>query len=63
MADPAAARLAEIEAERDEMRDKWMRSEAEMANLRARTKREIDETRQYAVQKFAPRRDRGGRQH
>ena len=49
----ATARIAELEAERDEMRDKWMRSEAEMANLRARTKREIDETRQYAVQKFA----------
>ncbi len=49
----AAARIAELEAERDDLRDKWMRSEAEMANLRARTRREIDETRQYAVQKFA----------
>jgi len=49
----ATAKIAELEGERDEMRDKWMRSEAEMANLRARTKREIDETRQYAVQKFA----------
>ena len=49
----ATARIAALESERDEMRDKWMRSEAEMANLRVRTKREIDETRQYAVQKFA----------
>lgn len=49
----AAARIAELEAERDDMRDRWMRSEAEMANVRARTKREVEETRQYAVQKFA----------
>lgn len=49
----AAERLVSLQTERDEMREKWMRSEAEMANLRARTKREVDETRQYAVQKFA----------
>jgi len=49
----ATARIAELEAERDEMRDRWMRSEAEIANVRARAKREVDETRQYAVQKFA----------
>ncbi len=56
----AAARIAELEAaqtaleaERDEFRDKWMRSEAEIANVRARGKREVEETRQYAVQKFA----------
>ena len=30
-----------------------MRSEAENANVRARARREVDETRQYAVQKFA----------
>jgi molecular chaperone GrpE len=51
---PAAlARIAELEAERDELRDRWMRAEAENANIRARAKREVDETRQYAVQKFA----------
>jgi molecular chaperone GrpE len=49
----ASARIAALEAERDEMRDRWMRSEAEIANVRARAKREVDETRQYAVQKFA----------
>jgi len=49
----ATARIAELEAEVQEMRDRWMRSEAENANIRARTKREVDETRQYAVQKFA----------
>ena len=56
----AAARIAELEAkrteleaDRDEFRDRWMRSEAEIANVRARAKREVEETRQYAVQKFA----------
>ena len=49
----AADRIRALEAERDEFRDRWMRSEAEMQNLRTRTKREVDETRQYAVQKFA----------
>jgi molecular chaperone GrpE len=49
----AAERIRALEAERDDFRDRWMRGEAEMANLRTRTKREVDETRQYAVQKFA----------
>jgi len=47
------AKRAEIEAERDDFRDRWMRSEAEIANVRTRAKREVEETRQYAVQKFA----------
>lgn len=49
----AESRIAALEAERDDFRDKWMRSEAEMQNVRTRAKREVDETRQYAVQKFA----------
>ncbi len=49
----SAERLAQLEAERDEMRERWMRSEAEMANLRSRTKREVEDARLYAVQKFA----------
>jgi molecular chaperone GrpE len=49
----AADRIRALEAERDDFRDRWMRAEAEMQNLRTRTKREVDETRQYAVQKFA----------
>jgi molecular chaperone GrpE len=49
----ATARIAELEAERDDMRERWLRSEAEMSNVRARAKRDVDETRQYAVQKFA----------
>ena len=49
----AADKIRAVEAERDEFRDRWMRAEAEMQNLRTRTKREVDDTRQYAVQKFA----------
>jgi molecular chaperone GrpE len=49
----AAARIAELETELAEMKDRWMRAEAEMANVRARSNREVNETRQYAVQKFA----------
>ena len=49
----ATARIAELEAERDDLRDRWMRSEAEMANVRARAKRDVDDARQFAVQKFA----------
>lgn len=48
-----AERVAALEAERDELRERWMRSEAEMANLRARTKREVEDARLFAVQKFA----------
>jgi molecular chaperone GrpE len=49
----ATARIAELEAELGELKDRWVRAEAETANVRARSRREIDETRQYAVQKFA----------
>ena len=48
----ASARIAELEAELSEMKDRWMRAEAETANVRARGQREGNETRQYAVQKF-----------
>jgi molecular chaperone GrpE len=49
----AADRIAALEAERDEFRDKWLRSEAEIANVRTRAKRDADDARLYAVQKFA----------
>ena len=49
----AADRIRALEAERDDFRDRWMRGEAEMQNLRTRTKREVDEASKYAVQKFA----------
>jgi molecular chaperone GrpE len=48
-----AERLAALESEVGELRDKWLRAEAEMQNLRARAKREADEARQFAVQRFA----------
>src|ERR1700722_31635 len=49
----ATARIAALEAERDDFHDKWVRSEAEMANVRTRAKRDADDARQFAVQKFA----------
>ena len=48
-----AARVGVMEIELAAMRDRWMRAEAETANVRARAKRDVEETRQYAVQKFA----------
>jgi molecular chaperone GrpE len=45
-------RIATLEQELQETHDKWLRAEAEMANLRARTKREVDDARAYALQKF-----------
>jgi molecular chaperone GrpE len=49
----AAKRIAELEAERDDFRDRWMRAEAETQNVRTRAKRDADDARQFAVQKFA----------
>jgi len=49
----AAERIAALETERDDFKDRWVRAEAETANVRARARREVDETRQFAVQKFA----------
>ncbi len=49
----ATTRIADLEAELAEMKDRWIRAEAETANVRARSHREVNETRQYAVQKFA----------
>ncbi|WP_424140304.1 nucleotide exchange factor GrpE, partial [Roseomonas chloroacetimidivorans] len=46
-------RVAELEAERDALKDRWLRAEAELANLRARATREVEDARQYAIQKFA----------
>lgn len=47
------AQIEQLTAERDDMRDRWLRAEAEMQNIRTRAKRDVDDTRQYAVQKFA----------
>jgi molecular chaperone GrpE len=49
----ATTRIAELETEVAEMKDRWMRAEAETSNVRARGRRETEDARQYAVQKFA----------
>lgn len=51
----AALRMAAetLQAEKDRLDDSWKRSEAEMANLRRRTEREIAENAKYAVSSFA----------
>ena len=49
----ASSRIAELEAENKELHDRWVRAEAEMQNVRTRGKRDADDARQYAVQKFA----------
>lgn len=53
MMQAAADRIAALEAELAEMKERWMRAEAENANVRNRAKKDVDDTRQYAVQKFA----------
>lgn len=50
---PDRAHPAKFEAELGEMRDRWMRAAAETANVRARAKRDVDDARQFAIQKFA----------
>ena len=49
----AADRIAALETELAEMKERWMRAEAENANVRTRARKDVDDTRQYAVQKFA----------
>jgi molecular chaperone GrpE len=49
----ATDRIAALEAEVADLKERWMRAEAENANVRARARKDVDDTRQYAVQKFA----------
>ncbi len=49
-AEAAAAALAD---ELNAMRDKWLRAEADMQNLRTRHRKEMDDARQYGLTKFA----------
>jgi molecular chaperone GrpE len=49
----ATDRIAALEAELAETKERWMRAEAENANVRTRARKDVDDTRQYAVQKFA----------
>ncbi len=50
---PGTERVAALESELAEMRDRWMRSEAEAQNSRNRHRKEMEDARNYAVQKFA----------
>ena len=58
--DPAAApegstadQATALEAERNDLKDRLLRSLAEMENLRRRTEREVADARNYSVTKFA----------
>jgi molecular chaperone GrpE len=46
-------RIAALEAELAEMKDRWLRAEAEAQNVRHRSRDEVDKARNYAIQKFA----------
>lgn len=50
---PQNDRCVGLEADLNEMRDRWMRSEAETANVRNRARRDVEDARQYAIQTFA----------
>lgn len=52
-ADAPEDTASKFEQEAAEFKEKWLRAEAENQNLRARAKRDVDDARQYAVQKFA----------
>lgn len=53
VAGEANARIAMLEAEAAELKDRVLRTIAEMENLRRRTERQVAETRQYAIAAFA----------
>jgi len=48
-----AGELTRVEAERDDLKDKLLRTLADMENLRRRTEREISDAKVYAVTSFA----------
>ena len=52
-AESAVDPIAVLEAEKDELRDKFLRLMADMENLRRRTEREVADARTYAVANFA----------
>ncbi len=49
----AAETVARLEAEKAEITDRFVRTVADMDNLRKRTERELKDTRKYALAKFA----------
>jgi molecular chaperone GrpE len=52
-ADPGLERIAALEAEVVDIKNRLLRTLADMENLRRRTEREMADTRQYAVANFA----------
>ena len=44
------AHCARLEHEPSELRDRWMRSESEAANVRTLARRDVEEAKQYAIQ-------------
>jgi molecular chaperone GrpE len=48
-----AGELTRVEAERDDLKDKLLRTLADMENLRRRTEREVADAKTYAVTSFA----------
>jgi molecular chaperone GrpE len=46
-------RIAALETELAETKDRWLRAEAEIQNVRNRARDEVEKARNYAVQKFA----------
>lgn len=48
-ADESADALAQLQRERDEMRERWLRAAAELDNFRKRMRKEIEDVRLYAV--------------
>ena len=53
MADDMLGKLADVEAERDEFRDKWMRALADAENMRKRSDRDRREAENYGGSKLA----------
>lgn len=48
-----ATQIAHLETALADMRERWVRSEAENANVRSRAKREIDDVRRFGIEAFA----------
>ena len=46
-------RIAALEAALAEMKDRWLRAEAEIQNVRNRARDDVEKARNFAVQKFA----------
>ncbi|CAK7192857.1 Protein GrpE [Commensalibacter sp. Nvir] len=51
--EPEVDSISRLKAELQQAKDQWLRSEAESQNLRNRHKKELEDTRLYAVHKFA----------